>query len=90
MNERFNVTAKDLNEARADYLNVHSSPPLVIPFDGGKYALIPLGISAEDFDCLQKTLVLWRNRIAVDAVANNPPNPPIQHPTALFENTEVC
>ena len=26
--------------------------PLVIPFDDGKYAVIPMGITADDFDCL--------------------------------------
>lgn len=37
--------------------------PLVIPFDGGSYAVIPLGITHDDFECLKKTLDLWENRI---------------------------
>lgn len=44
--------------------------PLVIPFDDGKYAVIPMGITADDFDCLQKTLVLWREKMVIPEAAH--------------------
>lgn len=36
--------------------------PLVIPLESG-YAVIPLGVTRDDFECLKQTLELWEKRI---------------------------
>lgn len=46
--------------------------PLVIPFDDGKYAVIPMGITADDFDCLQKTIALWKEKMLSPATDQHP------------------
>ena len=40
-------------------------PPLVIPLEAGQCAVIPLGITADDYECLQKTLALWKKKIVL-------------------------
>lgn len=57
--------------------------PLVIPFDDGKYAVIPMGITADDFECLQKTLVLWRTKMVIPETA-----PEISETAVVEEMTE--
>lgn len=40
-------------------------PPLVIPLGGDKWAVLPLGISLDDFKRLQKTLKLWKKKMVL-------------------------
>lgn len=44
-------------------------PPLVIPMEGGRCAVIPLGITAQDFDDLLKTLEMWKRKIVLPAAS---------------------
>lgn len=63
MNTRFVTDDRAAQRTAGSQQRVVVPPsPLVIPLETG-YAVIPLGITRDDFDTLKKTLTLWEKRI---------------------------
>jgi hypothetical protein len=44
-------------------MDYENRPPLKIPLDDGKVAIIPLGITHDDVSCIEQTIKLWINKL---------------------------